>query len=158
MLALRTLWPFTRRLTPAIEHDKIPASVLHPMQSAASCELFSLDPNSRKPTGDTFHGWKVLGSMALKSSATRRTFVDALRVGANEWPEMYAGCFIPRHGLRFKGGESDLDLVICFECASMLAYVGESVCDQVLVSRSPRKLFDGTLMRAGRQLAQPPAG
>ena len=70
----------------------------------------------------TFRSAGVLSSMKLASESARR----ALQLLSN--PKMYGGepmrCFIPRHGLRFVGKESEAEILICLECYWIYFFYG----------------------------------
>jgi hypothetical protein len=68
---------------------------------------------------------------------------------------MVAGCFIPRHGLRLKGGGKTVDLVICFQCLSAEVFVDGERQKGFLTSGEPQTEFDATLKAAGVQLPKP---
>ena len=74
------------------------------LRLAPKWELFSLDPevepDDAKP--ETFHGWKVLGSVEVIDKATRQSLLDSLRASVAANPGVVAACFSPRHGIRVK--------------------------------------------------------
>ena len=58
------------------------------------------------------------------------------------------GCFQPRHGVRATHDGKTADFLICFECAPIHIFVGET--DEIIYSTgSPQDTFDGVLTDAG---------
>jgi hypothetical protein len=144
------------------QRNRIPDVVLKLFAKADSFELYSLDPE-RKPGAqekpvegkDGFHGWKVLGKIALNDEARRKKLADALRQGAEDNFGMVAGCFIPRHGLRLKGEGKTVDLVICFQCLQVNVFVDGKQDKGFLTTGEPQKEFDAALRVAGIALPKP---
>lgn len=139
--------------------NRIPDVVERLLDNAETFELYSLDPDWKPGKGgklvegkDGFRGWRVLGKTEVKEKAERRRLTDALRVGAEDNSGMVAGCFIPRHGLRLKGGDKAVDLVICFQCLQVEVCVGGKQEKGFLTTGDPQKQFDAALKLAGVQL------
>lgn len=92
------------------------------IQNAQTIELISLEPLSNSKSGSKFRGWHVLGSGTIRSPHE----LKAIRsfVAKNMYLEnAYAYCFEPRHAIRAKFGGDSLDLVICFECREIHAWM-----------------------------------
>jgi hypothetical protein len=53
-----------------------------------------------------------------------------------------AACFNLRHGIRVTHNRKTLDFVICFECARVNIYEGESELDGVLIAESAQGAVD----------------
>jgi hypothetical protein len=64
-----------------------------------------------------------------------------------------ARCFDPRHGIRATSGETVADLVICFECLQIEAYVNDKHLQGALTSASPQAFLNGVLRDAKIPLA-----
>jgi hypothetical protein len=142
--------------------NRIPEAVERLFDKAETFELYSLDPERRTDkegkvveVKDGFHGWQVLGKTEVKGEAERKRLVDALRLGAEDNFGMVAGCFIPRHGLRLKGGGKMVDLVICFQCLQVQVFGDGEKQKGFLTTGEPQKEFDATLKVAGVKLPKP---
>jgi hypothetical protein len=140
----------------------IPEAVDRLFAQAETFDLYSLDPEQK--TGkdgkvievkDGFHGWQVLGKTGVKGEAERKRLADALRLGAEDNFGMAAACFIPRHGLRLKGGGKTVDLVICFQCLQVQVFVDGERTKGFLTTGEPQKEFDTTLKAASVKLPKP---
>lgn len=89
--------------------------------------IYSLDPNDRPsygraPGDNTLQGYTVLGKTAIPDVATRQHIVSNLREAIAASGGAYA-CFNPRHGIRVMRDAITYDLVICFECQAVHAFV-----------------------------------
>src|SRR5688500_3924625 len=105
--------------------NDIPAGTLAALQQGDGYELLSLDPRELdEPPPDHFHGWRVLGRTTITDPATRKKLNEALRKGARENTGMAAACFNPRHGIHVVHNGKAYDLVICFECLSVMGFEG----------------------------------
>jgi hypothetical protein len=142
--------------------NRIPEVVQRLFGKAETFELYSLDPERKVgddgkvvEVKDGFHGWKVLGKTEVKGAAERKRLADALRLGAEDNFGMAAACFIPRHGLRLKGGGKTVDLVICFECLQVSVFVDGERKQGFLTTGEPQKEFDSQLKAAGVKLPKP---
>jgi hypothetical protein len=142
--------------------NRIPDAVERLLDKADTFELYSLDPERGTdkdgkvvPVKDGFHGWKVLGESEVKDEAERKRLADALRLGAEDNFGMAAACFIPRHGIRLKGGGKTVDLVICFECLQVQVFVDGERTKGFLTTGEPQREFDATLKAAGVKLPKP---
>ena len=137
--------------------NKIPDTVEALLTKADGFELYSLDParepDMAKPAKDTFHGRKVLGKTEVKD-ADRKRLAEALRTGAEDNSGAAAGCFIPRHGLRLKGGGKTVDLVICFQCLSVEVFEDDKRVGGFLTTGEPQKEFDAVLKAAKIKLPE----
>jgi hypothetical protein len=133
--------------------NRIPAEVGRLLDAAEAVELYSLVPDHKPvPAGvEAFHGWRVLGKSAVKA-ADRKPLAAGLRQAAEDNHGVAAACFNPRHGLRLTAGKMVVDLVICFECIQVQAYVDGKRADGFLTTRDPQPGFDGVLKTAGVEL------
>jgi hypothetical protein len=144
------------------QQNRIPEAVDRLFDKAETFELYSLDPERKFDKGgkvvevkDGFHGWQVLGKTLVKGEVERKRLADALRLGAEDNFGMAALCFIPRHGLRLKGGGKTVDLVICFECLQVQVYADNEKPEGFLTTGEPQEVFDATLKAAGVKLPKP---
>ena len=78
--------------------------------------------------------------------------VAALKKGVEENDGTVANCFNPRHGIRATHEGNTVELVICFECLSMQAYLGAERSG-ALTTASPERTFDDVLRAAKVPLA-----
>src|SRR5262245_43298534 len=117
------------------------------VRRADGIELLSLHPSEMLPTaretlnpgGDpgAFRGWQVLGRLRVEAGAGQRQLLQALEAGVDESDGRVAACFNPRHGIRAVSDGHVLDLVICFECFSILVFEDGEKTEIVTVTRSP---------------------
>ncbi len=135
------------------------------LEGGSTLELLSLHPFERSPTIDetlepdrdpaTFRGWHLLGRLVIKEPAKREQMITALQKGVDESDGNVAACFWPRHGVRAISDDGRvLDLVICFECASILVFEDREKTEIVTVTGSPERVLDQLLSVAGIQLAE----
>jgi hypothetical protein len=119
-----------------------------------SFTLYSLEPAPAAMTGPpnplapTFHGQTILGETKVTDSLIRRKLVAAFYRGVSDHDGSVAACFIPHHGIRVQKGKDTIDLVICFMCAQVKVYVNNKETETLLISTSPRGLFNEVLERA----------
>lgn len=112
--------------------------------------LFSLDPSpvEGEKSKETFRGYTVLGKVLIAGSGlqadVKKSLYRAINVG---WVQ--AACFNPRHGLRAEMNGKSVDLVICFECSSLLVYAGEEEGGAAISSISAERLYNRILRDAG---------
>jgi hypothetical protein len=136
---------------------QIPPTVKAILQNAESLEVLSLEPTTpTEPPEDAFHGWKVLGRKTLDQSEQRKKLIAVFSQGVSEYTGGGFRCFIPRHGLRVKHKDQVADLVICFECSHVRAYVDGESEKSFLISDSPADLFNEILRTAGVPLPEQP--
>lgn len=137
---------------------KLPAEAEAALRLAPKWELFSLDPevepDEAKP--ETFHGWKVLGSVEIKDKSTRQKLLDSLRASVAANPGVVAACFSPRHGIRVKQNGEQHDFVICFQCYHIRWYPHDEPESGFNPTDSPVDAFNSVLQQANVPLpAQP---
>lgn len=136
----------------------LPTPVRTALEQGDPFVLLSLQPGPEDLNGP-FHGYQVLGQTTVTDPAQRQALLQALYVGVDEnngWVRTSNKCFLPRHGIHVVREGQAVDLVICFQCYQIEAYVGKQRT-QTLVSRSPQALFDRMLREAAVPLATPPA-
>lgn len=133
---------------------QLPSSVAAALASAPRLELLSLHPVSAKAElEDAFHGWKVLGRTVLDAAALRREVVASITKGVADTDGRRALCFEPRHGIRAHSGDTAVDLVICFECMQVEAYVNDKLVEGVPTTSSAEATLDRILRAANVPLA-----
>jgi hypothetical protein len=104
-------------------------------------ELFSLNPadQHRLPEND-FHGWESWGSAKL-SEIDAKELLQGLLEGIDSGG-LQAVCFSPRHGLRITTSTKSLDILICYECLSIVVYERDKYTMSISTSSEPLKLFN----------------
>ena len=142
------LWSCQERLPPS--GDKIPVEADAALQQAPVWELYSLDPDVELDEEDpeTFHGWKVLGSVEIKDKSTRQKLLDSLRASVAANPGGVAACFSPRHGIRVKQNGKQHDFVICFQCYHIRWYPHDKPESGFNPTDSPAGEFNSVLQQA----------
>ena len=122
--------------------------ILHFLKNSEKFELLSLDPYKNKDLINDFHGYQVLGKVALNME-TRNKLIQELLKGM-DGAKSVADCFNPRHGIRANHKGKTIDLVICFECLQIYLYKGfSSKANFFLVKELPKPIFDSVLKEAG---------
>lgn len=150
--------PETPAMPAPVENSPLPDAAENALSTGTDFVLFSLDPEEQKNRDESqgFHGWKVLGSTQIQDHATRTKLLTAFRSGAEENDGSAAGCFDPRHGIRVEHDGKTFDFVICFTCDSVLWYVDDKKePEAILITDSPRSVFDGVLKAAKVPLPKP---
>jgi len=153
-----------------IDDNKVPAEISAAWEKGESVELLSLDPDeargeetAKEPEGsdktkatakpELFHGYAVLGSTKL-TKQDRPTLLAALKRGSAENNGTVAGCFLPRHGIRIQSGKQTVELVICFQCLSVQAYLDGQPTSGFPVTNSPVTAFNKVLTAAKVKLPE----
>ncbi len=144
--------------------NAIPSSALAILENAERLEVFSIDPPMHfavdpNPSPvcskfEPFHGYRVLGSVAVVDKNVRVELAALLEKAADDNQGMVAACFNPRHGIRAIQGGQVADFVICFECLSASCCVNDEPAEKFLISSSPQPSFDKLLKDAGVALAE----
>lgn len=129
--------------------QKIPAPVLTALEKGDKFELYSLDPTpTTEIPPDNFHDWAILGSTKVDKADVRKGLIAALKKAAAENDGIAAGCFNPRHGIRVVHDGKTFDLVICFECLSVIVYIDDARKEAFLITNSAQALFNKVLADA----------
>lgn len=132
---------------------KLPEEAQAVLAKGETFELLSLHPQrdsqpGEKPDPKAFHGYKILGKIAIKEAAVRKQLLEALDKGMREKVQP-ARCFIPRHGIHAVQDGKTVDLVICFECHQIHVFVNGKREPVVLVGKSAEPTLDKLLKEAG---------
>ena len=126
-------------------------------EAEGTLEIISLDPSSRHGYSvnnkEVFHGFGILGRAVAEDTADKRTLILALAKAITENNGVVAACFNPRHGFRFIGKGKEIELVICFECASARCH-GFNGDKGILLTASAQPAFDAFLVKKNVQLAE----
>ena len=99
------------------------------------------------------HGYQVLGSTELTDADQRRA-LEALRRSRDESTGISAKCFEPRHALRGEQDGRQVDVVICFQCMSMVVHEGEE-SSWVPITHAAESTLSRLLDAAGVQRDKP---
>jgi hypothetical protein len=140
-------------------HSRIPEEARAALEKPDRFELFSLEPARLEENEEGSFRWrKVLGSTVIKDAAVRNKIVLSLKQAAEEGGAAFAGCFIPRHGIRVTRDRKDFDFLVCFECRSVLLFSrdDDEDYDSFQITDLPQPVFDGVLRAAGIRLAEKP--
>lgn len=129
------------------EENKLPADVLAILNKADSIELLSLDPTPDREGKDTFHGFKILGKTTLKGAEAKKV-ITAIQKGIKDSDGSAAFCFMPRHGIRATVDDKTADLVICYQCQSMAAYLGDKDVGGATTTAAPKEPLNKILKDA----------
>lgn len=90
------------------------------LQKAELSAVYSLEPLAdAEEKVERFHGYTVLGQVAIKDAKTRKEIIDVLAptvIPDVYWPSLMPLCFRPRHAFRMKYDGGTIDILICFEC------------------------------------------
>lgn len=104
-------------------------------------------------TNPPFHGFQVLGQTTISNAAGRKQLLDALYAGILLGPEGEgARCFNPRHGLKARHGNEQVELLICFECGYARVYAEQEKV--IRITGAPAGTFNTALKEAGLVLAE----
>ncbi|WP_425615661.1 hypothetical protein NA78x_005591 [Anatilimnocola sp. NA78] len=150
-----------------IDDNKVPAEISAAWEKGESVELLSLEPIEEAAATDAaeedktnpiakperFHDYVVLGSTKL-TKQDRQTLLAALQKSSAENNGTVAGCFLPRHGIRIQAGKQTVELVICFQCMSVQAYIDGKPTSGFPVTNSPLAVFNKVLTAAKVKLPE----
>jgi hypothetical protein len=145
---------------PEAKTIRYPAEVRTALEKAESIELFSLNHKiygeeaKKKHKGEFFDYWLVLGSVKLKQPEQEK-LVAAFHQSVTNW-DGAIGCFSPRHGIRVKHAGATFDLVICFECITVVINKDGKPLGSALLKNSPAELFNQILKDAKIPLPEQP--
>jgi hypothetical protein len=143
------------RFTYLLNPNNVPKVAIDLLEAAGPFELLSLNPNRPEAKGnDDFHGWKVLGKTVVNDAEVRKKLCAEFKRSIDESEGVGANCFNPRHGIRFTREGKTVDLVICFECYQVQAFIGEQRDPFFVITREPQKAFDKVLRDKGIPLAK----
>lgn len=129
---------------PPAEKVRLPEKVVAAFMKAERFELISVDPRKPPEGQGEFHGWRILGSCVVTDSE-RDALIAALCAGNKEHDGPGAKCFEPRHGLRCKTDQGNIDIVICFECHHIRIVAADGAKTFFTTSDRPEATFDKVL-------------
>lgn len=123
--------------------------------------LYSIEGESKflpEVTERSFHGFNILGRTEIAVAQQRKLLVEALDEGISKVTHGAALCFAPRHGISVVQGDTQFDLIICFQCAQIYALDGNG--KEIFMTHttdSPAAVFNQALASAKVPLATPPS-
>lgn len=104
-------------------------------------ELLTINPNrgsKRRPKGETFHGWPVVGVTVLTDEAAQHELLAALNQGLADWSGSESDCdFEPHYAFRAGHGEHTVDALICFLCGELAVYLDDQEAEWLHLSQRP---------------------
>ncbi|MCH2134187.1 MAG: hypothetical protein MK116_10595 [Phycisphaerales bacterium] len=114
--------------------------------------LYRLDgdryPGDPVPEGAVLmHGWPILQSCPIDSTATRQELIQALDDGIANGGGVPVDCFNPRHAIRIEAGDTTTDYMICFQCSNYDIWTNDRKTGGGLMSSSPKSTFNRVLDR-----------
>lgn len=136
--------------------------VMDLLERGDSIVLYSLDPRDGAtrqheglpPVKNGFHGYEILGQVAITNQKQRQQLVDSLYRGILRPDAWVAACFLPRHGIRASRKDDTVELLICFECARIETYESGNRIGGAKTNESAASLFNETLRNAGQKLSE----
>jgi hypothetical protein len=134
------------------------ASTLKALEQGDRFVLLSLNPKNingweeqvARPKS-SFHYYEVLGKVEIQDPKERIELLQALFKGMADSRGISAACFNPRHGISATLGKETVDLVICFECGSMVIHASDET--SLFVSQTPMPTYNRILQNAGLPIA-----
>lgn len=130
------------------EANALPPDVEQIFKKADKLTLISLEPSPGYKGAKAFHGYEMLGQITVDKEKEREKLIGAFFKGISENKGLVAGCFIPRHGLRASHNGKTVEVVICFQCMSMLVYMDGKQAKSILTTSSPQPTFNALLIEA----------
>ena len=128
------------------------ADVATTLHRAETFELLSLS-GEQDATG--WHGYKLLGKIAVSAVDVQTRLVSALESGIAKSTGPGARGFVPRHGIHAVSGGKTVDLLICFECSWVRVFSGGvETPAAVVTTNDPQPVFDQVLQAAKVPRAQ----
>lgn len=99
-------------------------SLMAVLVAPQAMEIFALHPYPEDVDDEmpelaelpVFDDYPVLGQAAITSAEDQRALIDLICEGIYGGSDMAEECFFPRHGVRIKGADRTVDLIICYEC------------------------------------------
>jgi hypothetical protein len=136
----------------------MPREIQRVLREARQFELLSLHPYRRAvedvgDDADHFHGWRVLGKTVIDDFSAREKLIAVLNRAVKNSEGFAAECFDPRHGIRAIQDGGTAELLICFECGRMHAYLDGRRLPLEYMSSAEQPVFDNMLRRANIALA-----
>ena len=113
--------------------------------------FYSLEPSGMLKEKKIFHNYSILGSKELKGKEHKELIFENLYKAIEENEGDVAPCFMPRHGIRVSKGEKILDLVICFQCSSVVVH---STKRTSIAINGDRNIFDKVAKKLNMELTK----
>lgn len=85
-------------------------------------EIYELEPSDADYSGKSgFHGFTILKRANVDDSGAQRAIAEIVNRGVRMGGQQ-ARCFNPRHGIHATGSGRTVDLVICYQCSSIIVH------------------------------------
>ena len=97
--------------------------------------------------------YPILGMMEL-TGADRATSVNGVYKSITDSNGIVAACFNPRHGLRAQKGTTTVDVIICFECYSLVVNENGERAASIPIMDSAPPVLTKLLNNAGIEVAK----
>ncbi|MEM7167699.1 MAG: hypothetical protein AAF581_19765 [Planctomycetota bacterium] len=138
--------------------DQLTATQRATLESPDSMHLAALDPtpvsfDPKRQRGELMHEYEVLGKTEL-TAGDRTEAVNAVYESISGNTGVVAACFNPRHGLRASKGDSTVEVVICFECLSLVIVENGQRTASIIIGQDGSKALTSLLTTAGIALAK----
>lgn len=145
--------------TPEEREQSLPDGLVEALRAPDAMEaLLIVCERGLAPDEAVFHGYAVLERKTVEDPELRRRIGSAL-VHDFTHPEGVAPCFKPHHGVCVRRGETEYELVLCFECSRWLVFQGgtplgggimagsaQRALEQVVGAKRDRLFSDRTLL------------
>jgi hypothetical protein len=87
------------------------------------------------PPKPVFHGFTILGIAHVTDLKEIQRLTDSLGKAIDAGKSI-AACFSPRHALRIKKADGQIDIVVCFQCSAVRVY-GLTGLGYTAIARDP---------------------
>ncbi|QDT38167.1 hypothetical protein [Stratiformator vulcanicus] len=144
------------------DENAIPPEVLAALRNSDQVALYSLDPHPHQVVKENLKYYPlgnesaVIDSMELTEPRLISSIADALEQDVAASSGLAAGCFLPRHALKFRTEDDHIaEIVICYECLNAVIAVDEKPIASVLLSGTSAELLNRIIDDAEIERATP---
>lgn len=148
-------WFFSYRPSSQKLTDSFPKDTQITFANSKKLTIYSITTSYEEGewNGERFHGYKVLGKTPL-SDPLMRSLSKKFLYRAIDEGFAPAACFNPRHGIRATYQNKIVDLVICFECGTMLVYAEDEKGTATVQAGIAERYYNRILQTAGIPLSE----
>lgn len=139
-----------------MEEQRFSEEMREILSNPDSFTLYSVLPvwTDDKTKGELFRNHQVLGRVKIKNAGDQRKLVVVLDKALTQGREFFSmpKCFDPRHGIRATKGTNELDLLVCFECTGIHAYLNQGTNQDYIfysITAEPKNAFNEALRAGG---------